>query len=225
MNNRMNFKQPVRNVMIFGDSYSTFAGNIPEGYAVYYSTAEREQTDVRRVEETWWHRLCTARSLNLVRNDSWSGSTLGNTGYNGDCSKTSSFIYRLETLEANGFFRDNLIDTVFIFGCTNDSWANAPLGEIQLADFEPDDLFSVCPAIGYFIQRLKTILPESNILFLINTELKPAITDAVIAASEYNGTAYLKLETIDKQCGHPTIQGMQDIYEQVNAFLSESEKE
>ena len=84
MKNINHFNRPVRNIMIFGDSYSTFAGYIPDGYAVYYSTEEREQTDVRRVEETWWHLLCTDHSFNLVRNDSWSGSTLGNTGYSGD---------------------------------------------------------------------------------------------------------------------------------------------
>lgn len=220
MKNSNHFKQSVRNVMIFGDSYSTFAGYIPDGYAVYYSTEEREQTNVRRVEETWWHLLCTEHSFKLIRNDSWSGSTLGNTGYNGDCSKTSSFIYRLEKLEADGFFHEHEIDTVFIFGCTNDSWANAPLGEIQLNNFKNDDLFSVCPAIGYFVARLKEILPEANILFLINTDLKPEIADAVIAVSEYNKTDYLKFTSIDKRCGHPTIQGMHDIKEQIDMFLS-----
>lgn len=215
----MNLKQPIKNVMIFGDSYSTFAGYIPKGYAVYYSGAERPETDVRRVEETWWHGLCTDRSLNLVRNDSWSGSTLCNTGYSGDCSKTNSFIYRMEKLEAENFFRDNEIDTVFIFGCTNDSWANAPLGEIKLHDFEKEELFSVCPAIGYFIGRLKEILPDANIIFMINTELKPEIGEAVIAASEHYGTAYIKLEYIDKRCGHPTVRGMADIRTQVEAFL------
>ena len=32
----MNIKKPIQNVMIFGDSYSTFEGYIPEGYAFYY---------------------------------------------------------------------------------------------------------------------------------------------------------------------------------------------
>lgn len=215
----MNIRKSAKNVMIFGDSYSTFAGHIPQGYAVYYSTADRPETDVRCVEETWWHRVCTDLSLNLVRNDSWSGSTLCNTGYNGDCSKINSFIFRMETLEKENFFRDNAIDTVFIFGCTNDSWANAPLGEIKFSDFSSDDLYSVCPAIGYFIGRLKEILPEANIIFLINTDLKPQIGEAVKAASEHFGTSYISMEYIDKCCGHPTIQGMKDIAEQVEKFL------
>jgi len=215
----MSIKLPLKNVMIFGDSYSTFAGYIPRGYAVYYSEADCINTDVRRVEETWWHSLCSDLQLHLVRNDSWSGSTLCNTGYNGDCSQTSSFIYRLEMLEANGFFRDHEIDTVFIFGCTNDSWADAPLGEVKFSDFTKEDLFSVCPAIAYFLSRLKEILPEANIIFLINTDLKPQIGEAVKEASAYFGTSYVELEYIDKSYGHPTIQGMQDIKEQIKACL------
>ena len=31
------------NVMIFGDSYSTYSGHIPEGYAVYYSGKRNSQ--------------------------------------------------------------------------------------------------------------------------------------------------------------------------------------
>ena len=82
-----------------------------------------------------------------------------------------------------------------------------------------DDLYAVCPAIGYFIGRLKEILPEAQIVFLINTELKPQIGEAIKAASEHFGTSYIELQYIDKCCGHPTIQGMKDIAEQVEAFL------
>lgn len=209
----------MKNSMIFGDSYSTFDGYIPEGYAVYYSDRECDNTDVRKVEETWWHRVCTDLSMNLVRNDSWSGSTLCNTGYSGDCSRTSSFICRLEKLEQAGFFRENRIDTVFIFGCTNDSWANAPLGQVKMTGHTKEDLYSVCPAIGYFIGRLKEILPDAQIVFLINTELKPQIGEAIQTASEYFGTSCIALQDIDKCCGHPTVQGMKDIAEQVEAFL------
>ncbi len=218
----MALQKPVQNIMIFGDSYSTFRGHIPQGYAVYYSEDDCDNTDVRRVEETWWHRLCTRLDLRLIRNDSWSGSTLCNTGYNGDCSRSNSFIYRLEKLEEENFFRDNAVDTVFIFGCTNDSWANAPLGEQKMSGHTKEDLFSVCPAIGYFLGRLKEVLPEANVIFLINTELKPQIGEAVKAASAYHGTEYIQLESIHKCCGHPTIQGMQDIADQVEAFLTEN---
>ena len=50
------------NVLILGDSYSTFNGYIPDGYITYYSENERPETDVRRVEETWWHSLLSEKS-------------------------------------------------------------------------------------------------------------------------------------------------------------------
>ena len=215
----MKYNKPMKNIMILGDSYSTFAGYVPADHAVYYSTAEKAETDVRRVEETWWHQLCAEMNLNIVLNESWSGTTLCHTGYDGDCSKTSSFIYRLEKLIAEGFFEKNDIDTVFVFGCTNDSWANSPLGEIKLSDYQEEDLFSVCPAIGYLVSRLKEILPDGNIVFIINTNIKSEIKEAIKAVSDHNGTTYVELSHIDKLCGHPTVKGMSEIAKQVKAVL------
>ena len=78
-------------LLIFGDSHSTFKGHIPAGYAVYYRE-EDGATDVRNVKETWWHQVIAQKELNLVLNNSWSGSTIGYTGYdNTDNSETSSF--------------------------------------------------------------------------------------------------------------------------------------
>ena len=103
------------NTVIFGDSYSTFRGYIPEGYAVYY-TETREIPDVRRVEDTWWKMLHTELDGNIIRNDSWSGSTVCYTGYNGtDCSATSSFIHRMNKLAGEGFFADNKVSAVAAF--------------------------------------------------------------------------------------------------------------
>ena len=83
------------NTLIFGDSYSTFKGYIPEGYEVYYSEEENSETDVRKVEETWWFQVFKEKNFNLMLNNSWSGSTIGYTGYdNEDCSGSSSFPYK-----------------------------------------------------------------------------------------------------------------------------------
>ena len=75
------------NLMIFGDSYSTFEGFIPENYDTYYINNGNSDTDVTNVCETWWHQVITHLNLKLVLNNSWSGSTIGHTGYdNLDCS-------------------------------------------------------------------------------------------------------------------------------------------
>jgi hypothetical protein len=153
--------------------------------------------------------------INLVRNDSWSGSTLCNTGYNGDCSKINSFIFRMETLEKENFFRDNAIDTVFIFGCTNDSWANVELGECMLDSWKEEDLFYVRPAISYFVSTLKKDMPFANIIVVINTQIKQEIQDWLKQVAQYYGCGFVELENIDKQDGHPTAKGMQDISEQI----------
>lgn len=217
----MNLKKPIKNIVIFGDSYSTYDQYVPEGYAIWYSADYKPETDVFKVEDTWWHGLSTELSLNLVRNDSWSGSTICYTGYMGDCSKTNSFIYRMEKLAEEGFFRDNEIDTVFVFGGTNDCWAGAPLGELKFDNIERNDLFAIRPAIAYMVGRLKELLPEANIIFLVNTELKPEIEETARLVSEHFGTAYLAFDHIEKMHNHPCIQGMKEIKEQVKAFLAE----
>ena len=207
------------NTIIFGDSYSTFNRYIPEGYAVYY-TPTREIPDVRRVEDTWWHMLITELDGNIVRNDSWSGSTVCFTGYNGtDCSKTSSFIYRINKLESEGFFSSNKLDTVFIFGGTNDSWANAPLGELKYSDWENKELYNVLPAICYFINRVKEVVGDAHIVCVINSDLKPEVTNGFVSACEKYGVEYVKLENIDKMNGHPSVKGMNSIKDQIKTKL------
>ncbi len=210
----------LNNVLIIGDSYSTFEGYIPEGYAVYYSGNYRPETDVRKVTETWWYQVMQETGSNLVLNNSWSGSTIGYTGYeNSDCSATSSFIYRFKQLVTNGFFKENKIDTLIIFGGTNDSWCEAPLGTLKFSDWKEEEFYSVLPAVTYFLELVRKELPDTRIICIINTELKPEIAEALRLASERNRIQAIELHDITKDFGHPTIQGMKYIYKQVIAAL------
>ena len=206
----------MENTLIFGDSYSTFKEYVPKGYAVYYSETERPETDVTKVEQTWWYQVVEEATLKLALNNSWSGSTIGYTGYNNtDCSKSSSFIYRLKELIDNGFFVKNQIDKVFVFGGTNDSWSNAPLGEAKYSNWEEKELFSVLPAICYFLNLLKETLPQADIYCLINTDIKPEIASCMKNACEKYQITPITFNSIDKKCGHPTIQGMKNIKDSV----------
>ena len=207
-------------VIIFGDSYSTYRGHIPEGYDVYYSGNRKEQPDVSDVSLTWWHSLISETGSELVQNNSWSGSTIGFTGYNGsDNSKSSSFIYRLEKLLDEGFFEKNPVDTVFVFGGTNDNWAHAPLGELKFDGIEREELYSVLPAIGYFSKLLNDKLPKARKIFIINTLLKPEISEAFLALNKRFGFDVVALDSIDKLNGHPTEKGMKEIKNQILAAL------
>ena len=201
-----------KNLLIFGDSYSTFKGFIPEGYLAYYSENGRPETDVTQVSETWWYQVVNEAKLNLVLNNSWSGSTICYTGYeNKDCSQTSSFIRRLRNLIDEGFFAENNIDKVFVFGGTNDSWCGAPLGEIKKDNWINDDLYNILPAIYCFFDLLKKALPNAEIYCLINTGLKEEVALALEDAAQIYNITPIVFDKIDKQCGHPTIEGMKDI--------------
>ncbi|MBQ8248389.1 MAG: hypothetical protein IJY93_00700 [Clostridia bacterium] len=208
----------TKTIMIFGDSYSTYEGHIPEGYAVYYSGHREKEPDVSSVNKTWWGRLLEATSSTLVQNNSWSGSTIGYTGYNNeDCAGSSSFIYRFRKLKNEGFFENNKIDTLFVFGGTNDSWSGAPLGVLKYENIEESDLYFVLPAIAHFAEQLTETLPDTKIVFIANCDIKSAITDAMKSVCERYGLVFVALSDIDKLNGHPTELGMEQICEQVLA--------
>ncbi len=211
-----------KNAIIIGDSYSTFQSYVPQGYEVYYAEEIIRETDVTKVQETWWYQVMEETGLNLVLNDSWCGAPIGYTGYDGeDCSHTSSFLYRLRQLRDNGFFDKHRIDTVFVFGGTNDSWANAPLGNPQPEGWEEQDLYCVLPAICCFFHELRQILPKTRIYCLINNGLKPEITQCMLESCNRHTMIPVTFAHIDKMGDHPTIVGMKEIK---NAVMEAIEK-
>jgi len=209
-------------VLFLGDSYTTFKGYIPEGYAAYYSSSEDSVTDATRVEDTWWHRLIEKTGSEIVLNSSFSGSTICNTGYNGNDSTRTSFITRLDALINEGFFDKNEIDTFIILGATNDSWSGAPIGNaVKYSDWTVDDLFSFLPAMGYLASKIAGVKAGRK-LFVLNTELKPEINEGVREACAHYGIELLELKRIDKIAGHPGICGMKKIADQVLAYFEEN---
>lgn len=209
----------MKNIVIFGDSYSTHKNVIPQDYRAYYCDEGREEgpsVTKMRMEDTWWYRFISHIDGKLLRNDSWSGSTIGYTGYdNADCSKSSSFIYRYRKLKKEGFFEKSELDTILVFGGTNDSWSDAPLGEMKTSDWKEKDLFCVLPAIWHFAYTLKTDLPDIEIVFIINTDIKEEIQNCMQDAAKHYGFKSVRLESISKENGHPTAKGMIEISEQL----------
>lgn len=208
------------NVLILGDSYSTFGGFIPESYEAYYSKTS-EKSDLHDVRDTWWHSLFKETNSNLIHNNSWSGSPICYTGYGGvDCSKRSSFIVRFNELVENGFFVKNEINTIFVFGGTNDSCANSPLGELKFSDWTKEDLYNVFPAICCLISKIKEAAPNAKLYWLINEFIKPEIIKAMITACEYYKVDFIRFKNIEMDQGHPTVVGMRDIKNQIIDYVS-----
>lgn len=212
------------NVFILGDSYSTFEGYIPEGYEAWYNSEKKDCNDVCRVEECWWHQFFEKAPATLVHNCSWSGTTICNTGYNGEDCRHKSFIARLDRLIDEGFFEENKIDTMFIFGSTNDCWAGSPTGERKLSDWTAEDLYTVYPAFSYMLSRAKAALPNGRIVFIMNCYLRPEFFEEFRISCEHYGVDFLPLTEFHIGGGHPTVLGMQQICDQVIEFLENSEK-
>ena len=202
----------TKNVFIFGDSYSTYKGYNPEGYNCYYSDERTADPVVAGVEKTWWRILARENPLDIVMNDSFSGSTVCNT-VRETLTVESSFISRIDKYIETGFFDESKIDLMLIFGGTNDSWIDAPIGALKYADQTSEELKRVLPAFCYLISKAKTVAEE--VVVIVNSDLKEEITCGFCEACETLGVKHLRLEGIDKKNGHPTELGMEQIAEQV----------
>lgn len=71
----------MRNVSILGDSISTFTGVNPAGFTVFYTEEYRAQHTVKRPEDTWWHQVIAGMGGTLLKNGSYSGSTVAGAGF------------------------------------------------------------------------------------------------------------------------------------------------
>ena len=208
------------NVLIFGDSYSTFADYIPEGYAAYYSPQHKEFEDVTSVTATWWHKLITETGSNLVLNNSWSGSTVCNTVRPG-LPLSSSFVNRLDELVENGFFKTNQINTVFSFGGTNDAWVGSPINEVKFSDWQKEDLDAFAPSLCYILDTLKRVAPSALIICIANHNIGEKVPAETEKACKFYNVKFVKLENVDKKLGHPTAKGMSQIKDSIlNAIFN-----
>ena len=210
------------NTVILGDSYSTFEGFIPKGYVTYFSDCSEGTTDVNKVEQTWWHMLLENAEMSLLRNDSFSGSTICYTGYDGEDCRRTSFIGRMEHLISEGFFRDHRVDTLLIFGGTNDCWAGSPPGEKMDTGWKEKDLYFVAPAVSYLLHLSKETLPETRIIFILNSGLSREINEIISEACGKYGIELLALGNLEKSTDHPTVRGMKELYRQVSAYLEKT---
>ncbi len=210
------------NVLIFGDSYSTLEGYIPQGYAVYYSL-NREDTALFNIgapEDTWWGKVIQATNSTLLLNDSWSGSTVCHTGYGG-YNENQSFVGRLNKYIAEGFFEKNQVDTVFIFGCTNDFWNNSPQGVVGGNDHENQTLALVYPAVEYMLETLKKVAPKARIIGLINTDFSEEFTKNLQTIYQNAGVECIVYDYIEKVNGHPNKTGMGQICDKILELIND----
>ena len=126
---------------VLGDSISTFQGYTPPG-GVYYAPSSGPVTGVSDVEDTWWMQVIRARGGVLLANNSWSGSTVAESGNLGAAS-----LSRIRRLGVDGVSPD----TVLIFTGLNDVGRYVAL-ETFRADYE------------VMIRRVRELFPDARVL-------------------------------------------------------------
>lgn len=193
-----------KKVSILGDSYSTFKGVNPDGYAPFYPN---DRNDVTEPEQTWWSLYNKAMGYTLEVNDSWGGTTVCNTGYGKRDVANSSFNSRLWKLGNP--------DLIFVFGGTNDAWSGAPVGEYKYTDISKEDCNVLRPAIAYMLEGLARIYPKATVYAILNSELSEGVNESFREVCKHYGVQLIELHDIEKQNGHPSIKGMQAICDQL----------
>lgn len=203
--------QSKPSVSILGDSYSTFEGYLtPDTMDIWYFPGKQDarRTDVENVGQTWWMQLIKKKNWKLELNNSWSGSTICYTGYRDEDYSRRSFITRVPALGSP--------DIILIFGGTNDSWANAPIGEFKYSDWRRSDLYTFRPAMACMLAKIKERYPTANVYVISNDGLKPEITGSMEQICKHYDVPMIQLHDISKTAGHPNVQGMEQIAEQLD---------
>ena len=195
--------QPKK-VSILGDSYSTYEGFNPEGYAPFYPN---DRNDVTSPDQTWWSLYINAKGYELDQNNSWGGTTICSTGYFGRVNYESSFMGRVDMLGDP--------DIIFLFGGTNDAWSRAPIGEYQWSDWTQEDCKAFRPALAYLLDTLQKKYPKAKIVSILNSELQEEVNESMREVCKHYNVQLVELHDIEKQNGHPSIAGMQSICDQL----------
>jgi len=207
-----------KTVSILGDSYSTYEDFVTPATNElwYYAKNSEQKTDVKDVRQTWWHQLIKENGWRLAVNNSYSGATISYTGYDGNDYSLRSFNTRMDNLGQP--------DIIFIFGATNDSWAGSPIGDFKYEGIKKADLYEFRPALAHMLRWMTDRYVNTEIYFILNTELKDEINTSVKTICEHYGVPVITLTEVDKISGHPSVKGMRQIADQVNSFLKSNAK-
>ena len=115
-----------KRVSIIGDSISTYAGYIPEGYAIAYP-----KWDVSSPDDCWWMKVIKKGDMVLGQNCAWSGSKVCGVA-TGNSAEAACSDQRIKDLALNG-----TPDIVVCFIGTNDVGNTATMGEWHKGDAIP----------------------------------------------------------------------------------------
>lgn len=207
--------QPTRKVGIFGDSISTYSGELcNEEYSWFYPDMDPNYNNsdpllaakaVDSKEKTWWWRVIYDKmshgEVDVI--NSWGGTKLVHETKAGRVSGTaipSGFIDRVYN------FIDP--DIIFIHGGTNDFNQSTPLGDYTWdAALGGGDRSKFRSCYIELIKALQARYQDVKIILIIGDRLSAPYAESAIAVAEHFGLPYVNFvgDSIEKCSGsHPT---------------------
>ena len=206
-----------KTVSIVGDSYSAFTGWVPEGNNVSY---DGTFNGVASFSSMWWFKVIQKFNMSLMLNESWSGSTICNTGYNASDATATSFLTRITKRYGATNTLGQKPQVLFVLGGLNDTWANSPVGNVKYSDWTTDDLKTTLGAYSKMINDILLYNPGIEIINFEYAAVSQAIRDGKALICENFGVKNVPISAVDSLAGHPTTQGMQQIVDQIIAALN-----
>lgn len=206
-----------KTVSIIGDSYSAFTGWVPEGNLIKY---DGTYNGVASVSNMWWFKVIQKFNMSLMLNESWSGSTICNTGYNASDVTATSFLTRITKRYGATNTLGQKPQVLFILGGLNDTWVNSPLGNVKYSDWTTDDLKTTLGAYSKMINDILLYNPGIEIINFEYEGVSQQIKDGIALICEYFGVKNVPISEVDTLEGHPTTTGMQQIADQIITALN-----
>ena len=201
-----------KTVSIVGDSYSAFTGWVPEDNNINF---DGTYNGVASVSDMWWFKVIQKFNMSLMLNESWSGSTICNTGYNASDATATSFLTRITKRYGATNTLGQKPQVLFVLGGLNDTWAKSPLGNVKYSDWTTDDLKTTLGAYSKMINDILLYNPGIEIINFEYAAVSQAIRDGKALICEHFGVKNVPISVVDSLSGHPTTTGMQQIVDQI----------
>ena len=139
---------------VVGDSISTLEGFIPEGYALYYDAPTKQNAGIESENDTWWGQIILRLGGKLLKNNSWSGSTVS---YHAEFTPGSfAHLDSRMSLLGDG---DTKPDVIMIYMGVND-WGNGT--PIDPSDKVPE-IESFSGSYRVMLDLIKKHYPEAEV--------------------------------------------------------------
>ena len=145
-------------ISILGDSVSTLYGWNPKGYCVFYEGENCERSGVKEYADTWWGQLTNYLGVNLLVNDSWSGSRVTKLP-----NQNQSFPSGVSDERINNLGKKIKKPDLIIVMLGDNDWGHG------VSISEPDNLgdernlYVFCDAYNLMLQKLKKRYPKAQV--------------------------------------------------------------